>query len=53
MPAKSVQRRRTLLRVAIAAFALMPVAPHGQGQAGQQRPSPSPRELAPVDLTGY
>ena len=29
------------------------VAAHAQGQAAQPRPAPSPRELAPIDLTGY
>jgi hypothetical protein len=54
LAAPSFERPRTAIGIAIAAFLLTSVVSRGQGQIAQPRaPSPSPRELAPIDLTGY
>ena len=54
MAATSSERRRTAIGIAIALFLLTSATARGQGQAAQPRASdPSPRELAPIDLTGY
>ncbi len=51
MAATSFEPRRTPLAIAIAVVLL---TSRGQGQVAQPRaPTPSPRELAPIDLTGY
>src|SRR4051794_20399534 len=54
MTAMSAPRGRTAIGMAIAVVLLASATPRGQGQAAQPRaPVPAPRELAPIDLTGY
>ncbi|HEY6509917.1 MAG TPA: hypothetical protein VIY56_17965 [Vicinamibacterales bacterium] len=52
MTARSV-RRGTLMCVAAVVFVSTSAVPHGQGQASPRAASGSPRDLAPLDLTGY
>jgi hypothetical protein len=54
MTAMTFERRGTVIGVAIAVVLLASATSRGQGQPAQPRPpNPSPRELAPIDLTGY
>ena len=54
MVATSSERPKTALGITIAVFLLTSATLRGQGQVAQPRPpSPPPRELAPIDLTGY
>ena len=54
MAGTSSQRRATAIGIAVAVFLVTSATSHGQGQAAQQRaPNTPPRELAPIDLTGY
>jgi hypothetical protein len=48
------RRRAAGAAIAVAILLVTPATPRGQGQAAPPRgPSLSPRELAPIDLTGY
>jgi hypothetical protein len=52
--AMSSERRKTAIGVAIAVVLFSSAASRGQGQVAPPRAaSPSPRERAPIDLTGY
>jgi hypothetical protein len=55
MATTSSERHRTVIGIAVAAFLLLSTTSSGQGQiAAQPRvPTPTQRELAPIDLTGY
>ena len=53
MAATSSERCKTAIGIAIAISLLTSATSRGQGPVAQLRPSPSPRELAPIDLTGY
>lgn len=47
------RRIETATGIAAAVLLLTSANAHGQGQPAQRAPNPTPRELAPIDLTGY